>query len=135
MGSASGHDGCHALGEGRGVIEKGEGGKVISSAGVIAATLAGSDENAGLGAHAGLGNADIDAFVMKGDLARNGDTGFVAAEVKIRLRPVKLGGQQLQPIGRCAVERGFLTIVVLGGPLPIEGLGSFGGGASGYSEI
>lgn len=107
---------------------------MISSAGVIAATLAGADENAGLAAHAGLGNADVDAFVMKGDLARNSDTGFVAAEVEIRLRPVKLGGQQLQPIDCCAVERGFLTIVVLGGPLPIEEFGLFGG-ASGYSEI
>jgi len=134
MGSASGHDGCHALGEGRGVIEKGEGGEVISSAGIIAATLAGADENAGLGAHAGLGNADVDALVMKGDLARNGDTGFVAAEVEIGLWPVELGGQELQPIDCCAVERGFLTIVVLSGSLPIEWLGSFGG-ASGYSEI
>lgn len=68
---------------------------MVSSAGEVAASFAGADENAVLAAHAGLGNADVDPLVMKGDFARDGDAGLVAAEVEIGLWPVKLGGQEL----------------------------------------
>ena len=54
---------------------------MVASAGVIAAALAGADQNAAIETHRRLADLNVDAFMVEGDFAANGDAGLVVSQV------------------------------------------------------
>ena len=55
---------------------------MVAAAGVIAPSLAGADEDAGIGAGRWLAHLDIDILVVERDLTRHGDPAGVLAEIE-----------------------------------------------------
>jgi hypothetical protein len=55
---------------------------MIASAGVVAAALAGADQNAGVAPGRGLANLNVDLLVMQGYFAADGDACLVVPQVE-----------------------------------------------------